>query len=133
MSRGLRNNNPGNIRHSKDKWQGMRAEQTDKDFVQFVSMEYGYRAMIKMLQSYKRKWGCNTIKDMIYRWCPDGDGNNNSALYVKMVCEDLQVPSTFEIDVNDAGLMTIFVGAMSKVENGVEADLNVIRKAWDLI
>ena len=29
-TRGLRNNNPLNIRHSKDRWQGARKEQTDK-------------------------------------------------------------------------------------------------------
>ena len=29
LPRGLRNCNPGNIRITKDKWQGLRAEQTD--------------------------------------------------------------------------------------------------------
>ena len=38
MTRGQRNNNPLNIRHSADKWQGARVEQTDKSFVQFESM-----------------------------------------------------------------------------------------------
>ena len=33
MKRGLKNNNPLNIRHSKDQWQGARKEQTDKAFV----------------------------------------------------------------------------------------------------
>lgn len=32
LPRGLRNNNPGNIRTTKDKWQGLREKQTDKDF-----------------------------------------------------------------------------------------------------
>ena len=44
LSRGLRNNNPLNIRHSADKWEGTRIVQTDKSFVQFTSMAYGYRA-----------------------------------------------------------------------------------------
>ena len=30
VPRGLRNNNPGNIRLSKDKWQGLRERQEDK-------------------------------------------------------------------------------------------------------
>ena len=29
MKRGLKNNNPLNIRHSKDQWQGACKEQTD--------------------------------------------------------------------------------------------------------
>ena len=36
-TRGIRNNNPLNIRHSKDKWQGIAITQTDKSFVQFQS------------------------------------------------------------------------------------------------
>ena len=41
MKRGIRNNNPLNIRHSADKWQGASETQTDKSFVQFKSMAYG--------------------------------------------------------------------------------------------
>ena len=51
-TRGLKNNNPLNIRHSKDQWQGARKEQTDKAFVQFESMAYGYRAAWKTLETY---------------------------------------------------------------------------------
>ena len=29
LPRGIRNNNPLNIRRSKDQWQGLRAQQTD--------------------------------------------------------------------------------------------------------
>ena len=50
--RGIRNNNPLNIRHSADRWQGAREEQTDKSFVQFTTMAYGYRAAWKVLESY---------------------------------------------------------------------------------
>ena len=44
ISRGIRNNNPLNVRRSKDKWQGMKALQTDASFVQFETMAYGWRA-----------------------------------------------------------------------------------------
>lgn len=44
--RGLRNNNPGNIRTTKDRWQGLRPQQTDPAFFQFTEMRYGYRALI---------------------------------------------------------------------------------------
>ena len=37
LPRGIRNNNPGNIRLSKDKWQGLRQEQTDGTFFQFIA------------------------------------------------------------------------------------------------
>ena len=54
MTRGLRNNNPLNIRHSKDKWQGTATTQTDRSFVQFESMAYGYRAAWKTLEEFVR-------------------------------------------------------------------------------
>ena len=47
MTRGLRNNNPLNIRRNNTKWQGLSATQTDKSFFQFKTMAYGYRAAFK--------------------------------------------------------------------------------------
>lgn len=37
--RGIRNCNPGNIRLTRDKWQGLRSEQTDTEFFQFEEMK----------------------------------------------------------------------------------------------
>ena len=39
LPRGIRNNNPLNIRRSKDQWQGLRAQQTDASFCQFETNE----------------------------------------------------------------------------------------------
>jgi hypothetical protein len=69
QTRGLRNNNPGNIRHGQ-KWQGMAPQQTDSEFVQFVSPEYGIRAMARILINYQRSYGLNTLRQFIYRWAP---------------------------------------------------------------
>ena len=63
LPRGLRNNNPGNIRITKDKWQGLREKQTDKDFFQFTEMKWGYRALIRTLQNYRRRHNCICIAD----------------------------------------------------------------------
>ena len=49
-TRGIRNNNPLNIRHSADQWQGARDKQTDKSFVQFKSMAYGMENPTELLQ-----------------------------------------------------------------------------------
>ena len=42
LPRGIRNNNPLNIRRGKDQWQGLRAQQTDASFCQFESLDYGW-------------------------------------------------------------------------------------------
>ena len=49
LPRGIRNNNPLNIRRGKDQWQGLRAQQTDASFCQFESLEYGWRAAFYLL------------------------------------------------------------------------------------
>ena len=46
-ARGLRNNNPGNIRLSRTLWQGEIRPSQDRSFCQFRTMAYGYRALIK--------------------------------------------------------------------------------------
>ena len=57
LPRGIRNNNPLNIRRGKDQWQGLRAQQTDASFCQFESLEYGWRAAFYLLtRTYYHKW-----------------------------------------------------------------------------
>ena len=87
MTRGQRNNNPLNIRHSADRWQGARAEQTDKSFVQFETMAYGYRAAWKTLESYwklfhRTKQSYN-VKNIIARWAPPTE--NDTQKYIHTV------------------------------------------------
>jgi hypothetical protein len=86
--RGIRNNNPLNIRHSPSRWQGMAVEQTDPSFVQFRSMAYGYRAVCKLLQSYWQRFRKEgkpfTVRTIISRWAPPED-NNDTESYIRSV------------------------------------------------
>ena len=131
LPRGLRNNNPGNIRITKDKWQGLRDEQTDKSFFQFTEMKWGYRALIRTLQNYRKRHNCQTIADFINRWAPPVENNTNG--YIQRVCTEMQVPSTFVPDVDDKTTMCAFAAAISQVENGVPAVMKDIEKGWNLL
>ena len=87
--RGLRNNNPGNIRNSDaTDWQGEVPANKKKDnsFEEFEDMAHGYRALIKLLQNYRRKYGCQTIADFISRWAPRTE--NNTSGYISRVCKE---------------------------------------------
>ena len=89
-ARGLRNNNPLNIRHSTDRWMGAADTQTDPSFVQFKTMAYGYRAAWKTLQSYYNRF-CGqgkpfTVRSIIYRWAPPED-NNATEAYIRKVLQ----------------------------------------------
>ena len=100
IARGIRNNNPLNIRRSKDKWQGMKALQTDAQFCQFETMPYGWRAAFKMLtRTYYHDYRLYTIRAIINRWAPPNE--NNTKRYIENVCrftgigpdEPLGIPS----------------------------------------
>nr|DAV86067.1 MAG TPA: virion protein [Caudoviricetes sp.] len=131
MTRGLRNNNPGNLRLSKDKWQGLRAVQTDKAFFQFETMAYGYRALIRTLQNYRKLHKCQTIADFINRYAPKIE--NNTAGYIQRVCREMQVPTTYVPDVNDKATMCNFAAAISQVENGTPAVMADVYSGWELL
>ena len=84
MPRGIRNHNPLNIRRSKDQWQGLRAVQTDAQFCQFETLEYGWRAAFKLLtRTYYHTYGLNTIRAIISRWAPANE--NNTRAYIANV------------------------------------------------
>ena len=131
VPRGIRNCNPGNIRRTKDQWQGLRAKQTDKEFFQFEEMKWGYRALIRTLQNYRNIHGCQTISDFIKRWAPEVE--NHTSAYIAAVCKKLQVPASYSLDVDDKSTMCAMAAAISEVENGVPAVMSDIEAGWELL
>ena len=77
--RGIRNNNPGNIRRNGDPWQGLAKDQTDREFFTFQSAVYGIRALARLLITYQDKYGLCTIEGIITRWAPAMRGHASSA------------------------------------------------------
>jgi len=82
-SRGIRNNNPGNLRKSKDPWQGLAEQQTDADFFVFQSPIYGIRALARTLITYQDKYGLGTVTTIISRWAPPTE--NKTDAYISEV------------------------------------------------
>lgn len=75
-----------NIRRSKVKWQGLCVLQEDKEFCQFESMEYGWRAAFVLLcRTYYGKYGLKTIRDIVSRWAPANE--NNTPAYIRHVSD----------------------------------------------
>ena len=129
--RGIRNCNPGNIRITKDKWQGLRTLQNDKEFFQFEEMKWGYRSLIRTLQNYRKKHGCNTVADFIRRWAPSNE--NDTTAYILSVCKYLGIPSAFVPDVDDRETMCALAAAISKHENGIDPIMKEVHDGWDLL
>ena len=130
IPRGLRNNNPGNIRKNSDVFQGEKTS-SDKEFKQFKSMAYGYRAIFKILSNYYRNYKLDTIRKMIGRWAPENE--NDTDAYVKAVSDYAGIPADDPINVNDREQMIRIVAAMSRIENGIEADMSDVIAGWNLL
>jgi hypothetical protein len=112
--RGIRNHNPGNIRHSKTIWMGQADDQPDQEFVTFESPIYGIRALYKILKTYQSKHGLKTVAQIINRWAPPNE--NDTAAYVKAVAAACSVVPKQEIDLPK--IAEKLVAAIIKHENG---------------
>ena len=131
LPRGLRNNNPGNIRLGSNRWVGEIRPSRDREFCQFRDMKHGYRALLRLLQNYRCKHGLKTIAEMIRRWAPASENNTNA--YIIDVCRQMQVPSTYVIDIEDRDSMCALAAAISRHENGVDAVMSDVYAGWDLL
>ena len=130
MSRGLDNNNPGNIRRSKVNYKGELHPSNDMAFKQFRSIEWGYRAMFILLDAYQRLHGLNTLRGMIERYAPPTE--NNTSGYVHAVSDVTGIYPDEVINTRDESTMVPIVAAMSRVENGVAASLRDVQRGWAL-
>lgn len=113
--RGIRNNNPGNIRHG-DNWLGRADSQPDQAFITFESPEYGVRAMARILRNYQTKYGLSTVRGLISRWAPPIE--NNTGAYVDHVAHMLGVGADEQIIV--AGHLGKLIPAIIRHENGIQ-------------
>ena len=131
LPRGLRNNNPGNIRINNDLFQGEIRPSKDKSFKQFDSMAHGYRAIFKILRSYCKNYHLNTIRKMITRWAPPKE--NHTEKYIKVVSDYAGIPADDPINVNNREQMIRIVAGMSRMENGRDADMSDVIAVWNLL
>ena len=83
--RGIRNNNPGNLRRTTDPWQGLAVPQTDRAFFVFKDATYGIRALARTLINYQDQHGLRTIRQIISRWAPANE--NDTASYINAVAK----------------------------------------------
>ena len=142
--RGLRNNNPLNIRNGESRWKGMEERDDEKEFVCFLSMSMGYRAAWILLRNYHQRLlnvgKSYTLGNIIERWAPPED-NNDTHGYVRRVLrlcagkvagkQPLPLPNTPE----GKPIFTEIIAAMTCVEIGIgmdAVDRASIERGWEL-
>ena len=134
LPRGIRNNNPLNIRRSKDQWKGLRAQQTDASFCQFERMEYGWRAAFYLLtRTYYHKYRLYTIRAIINKWAPPNE--NLTATYIQNVCRLTGIAPDEPIGIpSDQPQRWMMLGvAMAIQENGTDSlDYFAMLRGWGM-
>lgn len=114
--RGIRNNNPGNIRISNIAWKGKVpvSQNTDGAFEQFTTLEYGISALVNNLLAYHKK-GLNTIEKIISTWAPSSE--NNTKAYINSVTQRTNLAAN-KILTTDKDTLYKLTKAISYHENG---------------
>lgn len=130
IPRGIRNNNPGNIRKSSSRWKG-KVPGSDPQFETFSSMPYGYRALIRLLQNYQTAHRLKTLRQLISRWAPSSE--NDTSAYISRMVRLTGFGPDERIDMKDRDTAIRVAAAVSKVENGVNARTEDIAEGWDLL
>jgi len=114
LTRGIRNNNPGNIRINKaNNWQG-KINSTDKDFEQFINIAMGLRALMVTLRTYQNKHGLKTIRQIINRWAPGSE--NNTTKYIDAVAGFMSLSANSELDLSSKSTLIQLTKAIVKHE-----------------
>ncbi len=120
--RGLRNNNPLNIRENSRvdyDWEGEAIIDNDQSFEVFTDPRYGYRAAARILASYKRR-SLVTLEQIITAWAPevgdDGSHENDTESYIRSVEASTGIDRGETVTVSDYPRL---FAAMTRHENGV--------------
>ena len=123
ITRGMRNNNPLNIKSSThNMWRG-KAGDVD-GFVQFTSPEMGVRAAVKTLKSYRKK-GLTTLTGIINRFAPGSE--NNTAAYIHSIEQMTGISRNKPLTNKD---FPELIKAMGRIESGANLSVEEIQKMW---
>lgn len=114
--RGIRNNNPGNIRLSSARWRGQKAQQMDNAFVEFETPLMGLRALMVLLLTYYRKFNLDSVGSILRRYAPPHE--NATDHYIESVAKRLGVEREQGLKMEDAKVLAAFASAIVRHENG---------------
>lgn len=129
IPRGIRNNNPLNIRIG-NVWLGEVDNPTDPEFEQFVSMKYGLRAAFVLIRRYIRHYNRDTISAIITAWAPKQE--NDTLAYIDAVSRLANIPVDEPLRYEQKPEMVSLVMAMAKIETGRDMDEALVCAAYDM-
>lgn len=113
----IQRNNPGNIRRVQGKpWQGeLVPVPFAAGFVTFSSLEYGFRALLKLLQTYITKYQADTVSEIITRWAPPAE--NPTASYIQFVSAAAGINPYQQIAASDLNTLSRIAAGIADFEH----------------
>lgn len=114
LTRGERNNNPGNIVKTDINWQG-EIPGFDARFESFNTPEQGIRALSKLLKNYGKQ-GFNTISKIINKYAPSSENDTNA--YIQSVAKYVGINPNLPLDTSNEQINFALTKAIIRHENG---------------
>lgn len=115
QARGVANNNPFNIKfNSANAWRGQTG--SDGTFCTFDTPEDGYRAGFMLLLNWNKKYGLNTVRQIISRQAPPSE--NSTENYIQYVAGAMGVNPDDQLQLFDGATITNLATAITHMEQG---------------
>lgn len=116
LPRGIRNNNPGNIRLAATPWQGQKRFQLDPAFAEFDDPVMGLRALMRLLLTYHAKYGLDTVESIINRYAPPVENATDG--YIHQVAKAVGKGRREMLDLSQPAQLQALARAIVRHENG---------------
>ncbi len=125
--REFRRSNPLNLRSVKgNNWRGIIAD--DNGYCVFDNPLNGFRAAGIVLFRYWRDHGLKTIPEIVARFAPGADGNNEGT-YVTNLCNWLDSTPEEELDLSSPRNLAALMAAMCRQEQGRRPESATVQRA----
>ncbi|MBA4849486.1 structural protein [Emticicia sp. BO119] len=133
LPRGVRNNNPGNIRYNPaNAWKGKipLTQKSDLAFEEFIEYRYGVRALLILLKNFIFSYG--TIEKIISRYAPANE--NETERYVRAVAAETGIPRDQALTSTQETLRKLSIAiTRQEVGNGYEISNEDFLNAYNII
>jgi hypothetical protein len=135
LPRGIRNNNPLNLRENKFSdfnWVGEAKKDWDPEFEEFSHAVFGLRAAAKIILLYQRKHKLETLSEIIARWAPPIE--NDTGKYTNFVANKVKIDPNQPLFLKNSPVLLVdIMAAMIFMECGQNPyDKHLIRAGVEL-
>lgn len=113
---GVRLNNFGNIRKTKDKFDGEIVPSSNEKFKEFESPEKGLRALARILLTYYNDYDLDTVAKIIPRYAPRNE--NNTKEYIRVCAAKLGIDPDETLSLKNPGSLLGLMKGIVAMEVG---------------